>query len=571
VAVSVATEPAARLAWEMPLRWDPLLVRHVARELDDALRGARLRALRLDGKARIASLLFREATLTWSLHPSRGVPHLLEPADPAPGDLALSGRVRAVRAPEDERILVVEVLPTRGRRRAVDIVVELLGNQWNLVVTEGPDAHIRHVLVRRDDRRTLRVGAVYEPPEPSRREGCTEPFGFARWHEILSAAPASERAHALVRAVAWTSPVNALVLAPEGIGVDAEMFRRGYALWRGLAFDEISPSPVLLRARGGAQPYPWPLPGIPCTEAPSLLDAFALWEGEESTTPGGAGAALLHPDLLSRLEAALDRARRRATSLEAELAAVEDPSGLRASGDLLLARLASVPEGVAEVVLEDFEGRPVTLRLDPRIAPHANAGLFYERAARAERARSHIPPLLEEAGARVAFLEDLNRRARSGDADSDEVRALLPEEERQPTSGAGGTGPALPFRRYRSSGGLEIRVGRGARHNDDLTFRHSSPNDVWLHARHAAGAHVVLRWGRNEAPPARDLQEAAVLAALHSRARTSSSVPVDWTFRKYVRKPRGSPPGRVTVERARTLFVSPDPDWEALLATPGAE
>ncbi|MCG6956723.1 MAG: NFACT RNA binding domain-containing protein [Gemmatimonadetes bacterium] len=555
----------------MPLRWDPLLVRHLARELDRGLRGARLRAIRLDGSTRFASLLFREATLSWPLHPSRGAPRLLEPADPTQGDLALSGRVRGVRAPEDERVLVVEILPTRGRPRSVDIVVELLGNQWNLVVAEGPDARIRHVLVRRNDRRTLVVGAAYEPPTPSRREGSSEPFGFDRWREILAGVAASERGRTLVRAVAWTSPVNAPVLAPEDVEADTDTFRSGYALWRRLAFDEVPPSPVLLRSPGGAQPYPWPLPGIPSTETPSLLDAFALWEKE--SVPGGAvGAALLPPDLLSDLQAVLDRARRRTTSLQAELAAVEDPARLRASGDLLLARLASVPEGVAEVVLEDFEGNPVALHLDPRVAPHANAALFYERAARAERARSRLPALIAEAEARVTLMEDLTRRARAGEADGDEVRAALPEEERHQGAGGGGATSMLPYRRYRSSGGLEIRVGRGAKHNDELTFRHSSPNDVWLHARHAAGAHVVLRWGRTETPPAQDLQEAAVLAALHSRARTSSSVPVDWTFRKYVRKPRGSPPGRVTMERARTLFVSPDPEWEeALQGTSGPE
>ena len=104
-----------------------------------------------------------------------------------------------------------------------------------------------------------------------------------------------------------------------------------------------------------------------------------------------------------------------------------------------------------------------------------------------------------------------------------------------------------------------MRVGRGSKANDELTFKHSAPNDIWLHARHSAGAHVVLRWNGGETPPARDLKQAANLAALHSKARTSGSVPVDWTRRKYVRKPRKSSPGSVQMDRAKTLFVAPDP------------
>ena len=71
---------------------------------------------------------------------------------------------------------------------------------------------------------------------------------------------------------------------------------------------------------------------------------------------------------------------------------------------------------------------------------------------------------------------------------------------------------------------------------------------------------MILRWERRDQnPPHADLTEAAVLAALHSEARHSGMVAVDWTRRKYVRKPRKAPPGAVVPERVTTLFVEPDP------------
>jgi predicted ribosome quality control (RQC) complex YloA/Tae2 family protein len=149
----------------------------------------------------------------------------------------------------------------------------------------------------------------------------------------------------------------------------------------------------------------------------------------------------------------------------------------------------------------------------------------------------------------------------------EDVAGLIPPPSRRKQRP--GAGPALPYRRYRTSGGLEVRVGRGSRANDNLTLHHSSPEDIWMHARDVAGAHVVLRWGRREEnPPARDIAEAATLAALRSRARTSGTVPVDWTRRKYVRKPRKAPPGLVTLERAQTVFVAPDAGLEERLRAP---
>jgi predicted ribosome quality control (RQC) complex YloA/Tae2 family protein len=161
-------------------------------------------------------------------------------------------------------------------------------------------------------------------------------------------------------------------------------------------------------------------------------------------------------------------------------------------------------------------------------------------------------------------MHDVAARVKAGTISEEEARAALGPRTTRSTTQPPDHGPALPYRVFRSSGGLEIRVGRGARHNDELTFRHSAPGDVWLHARHVGGAHVILRWPGPGNPPARDLAEAATLAALHSKARTSGSVPVDWTLRKYVRKPRKAPPGRVAADRVATLFVRPEP---ALLET----
>src|SRR5690606_10223970 len=151
---------------------------------------------------------------------------------------------------------------------------------------------------------------------------------------------------------------------------------------------------------------------------------------------------------------------------------------------------------------------------------------------------------------------------RDGSAEPDEMLRVRQSARTQRRTDA----PSLPWREYRTSGGIEVRVGRGPRANDELTFRHSSPTDIWLHARDVAGAHVILRWSRaDENPPAHAIAEAAVLAALNSRARTSGTVAVDWTRRKYVRKPRKAPPGLVVPERVRTVFVEPDPELEERL------
>jgi predicted ribosome quality control (RQC) complex YloA/Tae2 family protein len=535
----------------MSVRWDPLLAAALARELDRELHGARVRALLLDGEARRVLLFLREGTLVLELHPLRGWVSLLPPGEPPEEARPLPVQVRGVEAPPDESALVFALPRVRGKDEGVELVVELIGNRWNALVVGHRSRTIRHVLVTREDRhRSLRVGAAYEPPPPTGRKGAEEPLGQDQWDRLL--AEGDDPRRALLRGVAWTSALN----------VDAFLRPEGHRLWDEARNPE-SWEAWLLETEKGLQPYPVALPreaaDLPeARPVDSLIQAFHMArEADEETGP--AGALLLSPGLLGRGDEALQRARRRLKALERELAGVGDPEPVRSLGDLLLARFGEIPRGRDRVTLMDFQGEAVEVELDPALSPHENAARFYDEAARLERARKALPDRIREATEGVAEWEEFLEGVRSGDLPPERLAERLGPPRKQGRGGRSDPGASLPYRRFTSSGGLEIRVGRGSRANDDLTFRHSSPDDVWLHARQAAGAHVILRWGRDEPPPRRDLAEAAVLAALHSEARHSGSVPVDWTWRKYVRKPRKAAPGAVIPDRVQTLFVEPDP------------
>jgi len=116
----------------------------------------------------------------------------------------------------------------------------------------------------------------------------------------------------------------------------------------------------------------------------------------------------------------------------------------------------------------------------------------------------------------------------------------------------------LPFRRFTVDGGFAVWVGKNSANNDLLTLRHAKPDDLWFHARGSSGSHVVLkvRTGKGE-PGRRAKEQAAAIAAYYSRMKTSGTVPVAMTKRKFVRKPKGAPPGTVAIEREKVLFVTP--------------
>jgi ribosomal quality control pathway NFACT family protein len=241
---------------------------------------------------------------------------------------------------------------------------------------------------------------------------------------------------------------------------------------------------------------------------------------------GAAKATEAEASADGRRDRALERMRR-------ELARAGDAPRLRLLADALMS-LGDVP---APDRVQLIDGSEANVSHEEGESAVTVAERIYNDVRSMERALASLPE-------RIAAFALAPQRA--------------PAPETQLERQAAARAPARPFRTYRSSGGLEIWVGRGAASNDTLTFHESSPRDVWLHARDAAGAHVVLRWTRDEPPPARDLEEAAVLAAWHSKSRGSGLVPVDWTRRKYVRKAKGGTPGLVLLQRSETIFVKPD-------------
>ena len=103
-----------------------------------------------------------------------------------------------------------------------------------------------------------------------------------------------------------------------------------------------------------------------------------------------------------------------------------------------------------------------------------------------------------------------------------------------------------------------ILVGRNNKENDYLTLKYANKSDLWFHTKDIHGSHVILRNQNNSIPNDTILLECAKIAASHSKARSSSNVPVDYTFVKYVKKPNGAKPGMVIYTNETTLIVTPE-------------
>ncbi len=268
-------------------------------------------------------------------------------------------------------------------------------------------------------------------------------------------------------------------------------------------------------------------------------------------------------DLRGRLKQRRKSVARTVEKRRREAARAADADALQQTGDLLQSAFGRLRRGLTSVDVHDFYagGAPRTIELDPALTPQENVERWYRKARKARRAGEAAAARLEEAELEFLALEDARAALDRGDLDA--VEAALPARRKTGGGRPASAGPRLPYLVYQAPDGTEIRVGRGARDNDALTFRHARGNDVWLHVRGRPGAHVVLRNPGAPSPP--QLLAAAQLAAHHSGLKPGARVEVAWTRVKELRKPKGMAPGAVLVGREKVLYVEVDPDAIAAL------
>lgn len=270
-------------------------------------------------------------------------------------------------------------------------------------------------------------------------------------------------------------------------------------------------------------------------------------------------------ELYKPVEMALEKAARKHTrsadSMMRELGSPSRAEKYEAWGHLLMAQATSLKPGREEITVPDIlhDGSEITIKLDPKLSGIENAQRYYEKARHTRESRRHAERRWMEVQKQAQEATELLSQLRQVDEHT-ALEAFLQNRKKQldqyikPESVGK---DRVPYRRFELDG-WEVRVGKNARSNHELTTRHAGPHDFWLHARGVPGSHVVIcRPNKTEEIPKGVVEKAARIAAHFSDAKTQSLAPVIVTERKYVRPVKGAAPGLVRVDREDVVMVKP--------------
>ncbi|HEY4554433.1 MAG TPA: NFACT RNA binding domain-containing protein, partial [Bacillaceae bacterium] len=234
-------------------------------------------------------------------------------------------------------------------------------------------------------------------------------------------------------------------------------------------------------------------------------------------------------------------------------------------GELLTANMHMAKRGMKELKVANYydpEGKTLSIPLDIRKSPSENAQAYFTKYQKLKNAVEAVKHQIDKAIEEVQYFDALLQQISSASTrDIEEIREELAEQGyirlRQKRGPKKKPNQKPVIEQYASSDGIEILVGKNNTQNDYLTNKLASRDEIWLHTKDIPGSHVVIR---SKDPSEETILEAAMLAAYFSKAKNSSSVPVDYTKIRNVKKPNGSKPGYVIYERQQTVYVTPDED-----------
>lgn len=236
-------------------------------------------------------------------------------------------------------------------------------------------------------------------------------------------------------------------------------------------------------------------------------------------------------------------------------------------GELIKANLTHIKKGDREITTINYYSphqENITIPLDNKLTPLQNARIYFKKYRKMKDSLGIIFKQLNKDQVKLDQLNGLKKLYEQYNHSLPDLVKIYNDLKKMglvkkitiPIKKQKKKESRLFPTKYISKDGWEIYIGKNNRQNDFLTLKLASGNDIWLHTKNIQGAHVIIKnKGSNQTPPLTTLIQAASLAAYFSKVKNESKVLVDYTLKKYVKKPKNSKPGMVTYSHEKSLLI----------------
>ncbi len=483
------------------------------------------------------------------------------------------GRITSIVQQEMDRIVHIKIQSSNelGDSVSYTLIIEVMGKHSNIILTDENGViidSIKRIGAGISAVRTVLPGQKYiEPPKQDKqdpRDASIDDFLAAlsfdgRADKLLSSAFSGLAPNVATAMIACSTDSRETQYMSET--EKSSLAAWLYGFYQRIAKGEFTPYLLCNEYREPVAVYPF-MPNSPyATRAESIGEAMdKYFSGHELYDFMRQKSASIRHILQNNVE----RCEKKLSLYAQALGADEEMEMNRLYGELLTSSLHLLRHNASEAVVSNYYADPpqnIIIPMDRQHTPGENAQRYYKKYQKAKSAKemalAQREQVLSELGYLEGQLDNLDKCTKANELSeiTDELQELgyIRRE-----SGSRGKAKKLPESKpmhFVSADGDDIFVGKNNRQNDMLTLKIADADDIWLHTKDIPGSHVIIK---SAAPSLETLRSAAILAAYYSKARGGENVAVDYTPRKYVKKPGGSKPGMVIYVKNKTAYVTPD-------------
>lgn len=287
-----------------------------------------------------------------------------------------------------------------------------------------------------------------------------------------------------------------------------------------------------------------------------LLDDFYFEKDKINRTKRKAA------DLFKLLNSAIERTSRKINNRRLELEKSVNREQIRIYAELITANQYRLLEKSSVYKLENYydNNNIIEIPVNPALTPQQNAQKYFKEYKKAANAERMLYSLIEDGEQELVYLDTVldNLTRAEIEREISEIRDELEQGGylKIKKGNKNKKEKPLPPLEFLSSDGFKILVGRNNIQNDILTLKTAKNYDMWLHIQKYAGSHTIIVADKKEISDTA-IYEAACIAAYYSKAQNSSTVAIDYTLVKNVKKPVGAKPGKVIYNTYNTIYVTP--------------
>lgn len=311
----------------------------------------------------------------------------------------------------------------------------------------------------------------------------------------------------------------------------------------------------------------------------TLDDFYTKKEGEEEYKN-------YRNSLLKILSVTLDKIVKKLNNINDKIKTCEDMEQNKISGELLLSNIYRftenyekakengmilITENTEYVELENYydENKPIKIKINPKLTISKNADKYFKKYNKEKNTLEVTKVQKIETQKELNYIESLVY-----ELDNCKTIEEVDEVYNEVTENILFTDVKIKKKEKKSTkkeismldnyikmkvDDYDVFIGKNNKQNDYLTLKVAKDNDYWFHAKDIHGSHLILKCN-GQMPKEETIIRCAELASYYSKAKFSSNVPVDYTLAKYVKKPKGTPPGYVIFTNNKAVYVNPKLD-----------